>query len=84
MAHLEIKPAVDFNPYGQLPFEETLSTKRPEKDSSGFDVLSSSKNTMENLEKAPIGIETSMVYIALPVGIIVWISIFYFIKVIFF
>jgi hypothetical protein len=84
MEHLEIKPAVDFKQYGKLPFEEALSAKRLKKDSSGFDVLLDSKEDIENQENPPIGIETGMVYIAVPVSIVVWISIIYFIKIIFF
>lgn len=75
MEHLEIKPAVDFKRYGRLPFEEASSTKRRGKDSSGLDVLLDSKNDIENQEKSPIGIETGMVYVAVPVSIVAWISI---------
>lgn len=84
MKQLEFKPAVDFEQYGKIPLKESLSVNLPEKDSTGYNLLINSKKTSEVQEKKPIGIETSMVYIAVPVSVTVWISIIYFVRMLFF
>jgi hypothetical protein len=84
MEHLEIKPAVDFKQYGKLPLTEVLSPKRQERDSSGLDVLLDSKKNAQDQAKPPLGIETGMVYIAVPVSIVAWIGIIYLVKIMFF
>ena len=84
MKQLESKPAVNFESCRKLPFQEALSARDLEKESTGLDVFLKSTNKVESHEKSPLGIETSMVYIAVPVGIAVWASIIYFAKIMFF
>jgi hypothetical protein len=84
MKQLEFKPEVDFEQYGKLPFKESLSVNLFKRNSTTHDVISNAKKESEIQESKTMGIETGMVYIAVPVSIAVWSAIIYFIKVTFF
>jgi hypothetical protein len=84
MNQLEFKPAVDFEQYKKLPFEKSLSVDLLKRGSKNYDASLNSKDESEIQEKQPIGMETGMVYIAIPVSIAVWVGIIYFVKIMFF
>lgn len=79
MKHLTFKPEVEWRHHGRTFFEEHLHVRRQKK-LTGCDVFIDFLEKNHIQEKQPIGIETSMVYIAIPIGLAVWVGVIYFIK----
>jgi hypothetical protein len=84
MKQLTFVPSVELQQASKTPSAEITNTKILEKSSSNYDVLSNIIKKDEIQEKNSIGIETGMVYIAIPISVAVWVGIMYIVKLIFF
>jgi hypothetical protein len=84
MKQLTFAPSVELQQASKTPSAETTNTNILERNSSSYDVLSNLNKKDEIHEKNSIGIETGMVYIAIPVSVTVWVGIVYIVKLMFF
>jgi hypothetical protein len=80
MKHVAFKPKVEQRSYGRILFERYLHIGRRTKKRTGCDVFTNFLEESQIQEKPPIGIETSMVYIAIPAGLAVWAILIYCVK----
>lgn len=80
MKHVIFRPEIAWRHYARTFFEQHLHIRRHDKQSTGYDVFVDSPEQDQTQEKPPIGIETSMFYIAIPVGLAAWVSLIYLVK----
>jgi hypothetical protein len=84
MKQLTFIPAIELEQHEKISPEKSFSIKAIEKDSADYNFTSGLSEKNQDQESQPIGIETGMAYIAIPVSLAVWVGIAYLVKLMFF
>jgi hypothetical protein len=83
MKYITFRPQAEFKHHGRISSEQYLHLKHPDRNLTGCDVFTKFLEKSKIQEKPPLGIETSMVYFAIPAGLAVWVGLIYLVKFLF-